>query len=371
MTFSYWEHDTWLSNIDFTIAGSGLTGLNCALQLQKRFPKAKILVLERGLLPNGASTKNAGFATFGSISEILDDLKTHSEEEVLQLVKKRVKGLRLLRENLGDEQIDYREYGGYELFTKADKELFKSCADSLPEVNKLLKPIFREDVFSLKDDLFGFRKIQPQLIYSKFEGQLDTGKMMKALLQKVHSAGIQILNNVEVKSFSEASGSVQVETDKFSIKTGKFLIATNGFAAQLGLGEVKPARAQVLITQPIVGLKVKGTFHLDRGFYYFRNVGDRLLFGGGRNLDFKQEETTEIELTELIQNRLEKLLGETILPVTSWTIDKRWSGIMGVGSNKKPIIKQLSDNVFCGVRLGGMGVAIGSLVGRELADLIE
>jgi len=26
--------------------------------------------------------------------------------------------------------------------------------------------------------------------------------------------------------------------------------------------------------------------------------------------------------------------------------------------------------VFCGVRLGGMGVAIGSLIGTELAELI-
>jgi gamma-glutamylputrescine oxidase len=44
---------------------------------------------------------------------------------------------------------------------------------------------------------------------------------------------------------------------------------------------------------------------------------------------------------------------------------------MGVGKQKKPIVKQLSEHVYCGVRLGGMGVAIGSIVGKELADLIE
>ena len=44
---------------------------------------------------------------------------------------------------------------------------------------------------------------------------------------------------------------------------------------------------------------------------------------------------------------------------------------MGVGSQKKPIVKQLSNHIFCGVRLGGMGVAIGSLVGQELANLID
>ena len=93
-------------------------------------------------------------------------------------------------------------------------------------------------------------------------------------------------------------------------------------------------------------------------------------FGGGRNLDFKTEETTMFARTELVQNKLEELLKTTIIPDTSFEIEQRWSGIMGVGNQKKAIVKQVSNNVFCGVRLGGMGVAIGSLVGKELADLL-
>ena len=59
-----------------------------------------------------------------------------------------------------------------------------------------------------------------------------------------------------------------------------------------------------------------------------------------------------------------------ILPTTEFEIDHQWAGIMGVGSSKKPIVKKCTHSVFCGVRLGGMGVAIGSLVGKELAQLI-
>ncbi|MGB5203415.1 MAG: FAD-dependent oxidoreductase, partial [Eudoraea sp.] len=73
--------------------------------------------------------------------------------------------------------------------------------------------------------------------------------------------------------------------------------------------------------------------------------------------------------TELIQNRLDSMLREIILPDTDFEIERRWSGIMGIGNTKKPIVKQLSDNLICGVRLGGMGIAIGSLVGKNLADL--
>lgn len=371
MTFSFWEQDTWFSNIDYTIIGSGITGLNCALHLKERFPKAKILVLERGLLPNGASTKNAGFACFGSISEILDDLNSHSEEEVLQLVDKRRRGLELLRKKFGDENLDYQSYGGYELFTQEDAPLLKECTENLEKINQLLFPLFDKNVFELRKNSFGFKNIQDQLIYSHFEGQIDTGKMMSSLLQKVQASGVKILNNIKVESFLEGATSVEVQTESFSFATNKLLIATNGFASQLGLPDVKPARAQVLVTKPIDNIKIKGTFHLDKGYYYFRNINNRILFGGGRNLDFKAEETTDLDLTALVQDKLESLLRETIIPGVDFEIDRRWSGIMGVGNQKKPIVKQISSNVYCGVRLGGMGIAIGSLVGKELADLIE
>jgi glycine/D-amino acid oxidase-like deaminating enzyme len=371
MNLSYWEIKTWLTDIDFTIVGSGIVGLNCALQLKKQYPKSKILILEKGILPQGASTKNAGFACFGSLSEIIDDLQHHSEEEVLQLVRKRVKGLELLRETLGDKNMDFQQIGGYELFLESNSDLYDNCIEQQAAVNTLLQPIFKANIFSLKPNSFGFKNIKSNYSFNQFEGQIDTGKMMEALLQKVQKTGIKILNNITVETFTEDSNAVKIKTKTLEFSTTKLLIATNGFASQLISQEVKPARAQVLITKPIKDLHIKGTFHLDEGYYYFRNINDRILFGGGRNLDFKTEETSEFGETRLIQNTLEELLKTTILPNTNFEIDQRWSGIMGVGQQKKAIVKQLSNHVYCGVRLGGMGVAIGSLVGKELADLLH
>ena len=109
---------------------------------------------------------------------------------------------------------------------------------------------------------------------------------------------------------------------------------------------------------------------MEQGYYYFRNIDQRILIGGGRNLNFKTESTMEFGQTCLIQSRLESLLRNTIIPKTNFEIDYSWSGIMGIGDKKKPILKQLSTNVSCGVRLGGMGVAIGASVGKGLADLV-
>ena len=123
MELSYWEIKNWFTNVDYTIVGSGIVGLHTALRLRERFPESKILVLEKGMLPQGASTKNAGFACFGSLSEIMDDLKSHSEEEVIQLIQKRWNGLQLLRKRVKDETMDLKPFGGYELFLNEDSNV--------------------------------------------------------------------------------------------------------------------------------------------------------------------------------------------------------------------------------------------------------
>lgn len=369
MNLSYWEYRSWFSNIDFTIVGSGIVGLNCALALRERYPDSKILVLEKGVLPQGASTKNAGFACFGSVSELLADLEVHSEEETVQLVRKRYQGIALLRTTLGDAAIDYQNHGGHELFLEKDEGLYSRCFNELDRINTLLSPIFGTGPFEIRKNGFGFQGIREKCITHRFEGQIDTGKMMAQLLLKVQQRNIAMLNATEVTSFEDYGDRVSVRTTTLQFETGYLFVTTNGFAAQL-LGEaVRPARAQVLITEPIKNLHLKGTFHFDEGYYYFRNIDDRILFGGGRNLDFEGEETTTFGQTKRIQDQLNALLHEVILPRTPFKVDRRWSGIMGVGQQKKPIVKQISNRVFCGVRLGGMGIAIGSLVGKELADL--
>ena len=370
MQLSYWEIKNWFTNVDFTIVGSGIVGLHCALELRERFPESKILILEKGILPQGASTKNAGFACFGSLSELIDDLKTHSEEEVIQLVQKRWNGLQLLRKRLGDATLDFKPYGGYELFLQDDDATYSECLQKMPFLNEILKPLFKADVFSKEVDRFAFANIKEYSIFNPFEAQIDTGNMMQALLKEAISKDILILNQAEVSSYTDKNDSVELVVNDYSFNTKKMLFATNGFASQLTNNEVKPARAQVLITEPIANLDIKGTFHLDKGYYYFRNFEDRILLGGGRNLDFEGETTTDLSQTEKIQNKLEDLLKNVILPDQEFQIAHRWSGIMGIGAHKNPIVSQLSNNVYCGVRLGGMGVAIGSLIGKELADLV-
>ena len=209
-------------------------------------------------------------------------------------------------------------------------------------------------------------------IRDRFEGQLHSGKLCQALLQLVQSMGVTILNGVDVEGFENVNGRVSLQANlPHRITTSRLLICTNAFAKKLLADiDLEPARGQVLLTSPIAGLSLKGTYHFDEGYYYFRNLGRRVLLGGARNKDFAAEQTTEMQISETIQQELERFLQTNILPAKTYTIEQRWSGIMAIGSEKKPVVRQVDENVFCAVRMSGMGVAISPEVGKRVAALL-
>lgn len=368
MNFSYWEHQSFIGNQDVIVIGSGITGLSAAIHLKKAQANLKVSVLERGMMPWGASSKNAGFACFGSLGEIIGDLNHSSLEEVLELIRFRKEGLNLLTSLLGKNNIDLQNLGSYELFQETQKESFLNCLSRMDEFNQLLKGEFGGTTYEACHTDFGFNGVIG-MIKNNFEGQIDTGKMMTVYLQLAKSYGIEIMNGAEVIDIVD-HGKAHIKLKSgLEISAKHVIVCSNGFANQLLKEDVKPARAQVIITKPIEKLPFSGTFHYDEGYYYFRNIHNRILFGGGRNLDLEGETTDVMETTTKITSELKRLLNEVILPNTTHEIDYSWAGIMGVGQQKNPIIKPISEHVSCAVRMGGMGVAIGSIVGKKAADM--
>lgn len=371
---SYWEKKTYFEELDFLVIGAGIVGSSAALHLRKQYPTAKILVVERNFLPAGASTKNAGFACFGSVTELIDDFSKISENEVWETVAHRWEGLQYLRELIGDENLDLKALGSWDLIrTDEDASLEKSL-QYLPYLNQQIDAITGvQNVYSLDKNVkekFGFNSIQAAF-HNQLEGQIDTGKMMVKFHQLLSENGIHLLTGIEILELRSIQNQVEVQSNIGNFNASKVAVCVNGFAQRfLPKNDILPARAQVLITKKIDNLPFKGTFHYQEGYYYFRNIHDRVLFGGGRNLDFAGETTTEIENSAMILNQLEKLLREIILPYTSFEIDYSWAGIMGVGKTKKPIIELVKPNIAVGVRMGGMGVAIGSVVGKDVAKLL-
>lgn len=373
--FSYWEQKSFLSGYDVIIIGSGIVGLSASFYLKSREPELNIGILEAGFLPGGASTKNAGFACFGSISEAAADIDRGGESAFLELVEMRWKGLKKLRKNLGDQAISYIQSGGYEIFKKEEEAFAEACIDRIPYFNSILKPIIgKHDIYSVSNAKiadFGLGGVT-RLIKNQYEGQINTGKMMRALLAKVQGMGVSIFNNCAVEKIEQSSEGQILTSSQGNFKAKAVILTTNAFVRTLIPGlDVVAGRGQVLITEPIKNLKINGSFHYNHGYTYFRNIDDRILLGGARNLDLDGEQTTEQGITTIIQDALEKILYDTILPGQKPGIEYRWSGIMGFGDELKPIVKKIEPDLYCAVRCNGMGVAIGSLLGEQVAGLVQ
>lgn len=371
--FSYWEHKTYLSGIDALVIGGGIVGMSTAFHLKKRFPNARVVIVERDPFSSGASTKNAGFACFGSPTELLDDLSTMTEQEVLGLVERRFKGLHYLRHLLKDEYIDYQPCGGMELFTKEDRDTFEYCADHLSILNQKLSPIVGSEPFHIPSEIprwkgkVGFQNA----IENQLEGSVDTGKLNFQFQRRLVEIGVEFFKGLNVECVIDSDRGVEVDWGRGKSLVKSVYICTNAFARKL-LPEldVRPARNQVIVTDPIKGIPEKGTFHYDKGYVYFRPIHGRILLGGFRNKDMEVESTSDFGLTPRIQNLLEDFLYNYLAPKET-KIEYRWSGILGLGENKTTIVKSISPHIHVGVRMGGMGVAIGSLIGKELADLTD
>lgn len=373
---SFWEKDSFIE-YDYIIIGGGITGLSTAVSIKEHLPTARVVVLERGIFPSGASTKNAGFACFGSITELLNDLKTLGPDETMELVTERWEGLKKLRNRLGDKEIGYKAQSGYELIRESEKY----ALGKIDEINDLLMPLFYQEVFSDRKELrkkFGFSKDHVlTVVENSFEGQINTGKMMRRLIAYAGELGVMLLTGADVKSIEDGADYVEVmvrnapTNDDILLRADKVAICTNAFSKKLLPDvELSPGRGLVLVTKPLKNLKFKGVFHYDEGYYYFRDYGQRVIFGGGRNLDPETETSTEFEVNRRILELLKRQLEVMILPGREVAIEHTWVGIMGFGSTKKPVIQQVSDRVYAGIRLGGMGVAIGSRIGERLMKMM-
>ncbi len=370
-TNSIWEEESIFCMNDFLIIGGGLAGLWCAYEIQLKYPEARILILERSLLSTGASTRNAGFACFGSPTEMIYDATVMGENKMWSTVEMRYKGISKIRKLFGDAVIDYDPCGGYECLRDGQATQVQEKLDWL---NKGMQSITgKEKSFKWRKNkaaqfgLMGF----DHLIENEMEGGLHSGKLVMALQQLLQSKGVILLRGMDVQTVARKNDHYQVITSlNQTFTTTNIIYCTNAFTRQiLPALNITPARGQVVVTAPIKGLQLKGTFHYDEGFYYFRNVGDRVLLGGARNKSFETERTTELAITPTIQNELIRFLSEHILPGKDFTISHQWSGIMGFTDNKEPVIEVVDENAYAVVACNGMGVALTPVVAEEVAAM--
>lgn len=371
---SFWEKDSYYAHTDIIIIGAGLMGLWSALELKRHSPSLSVTILERNPTPLGASTRNAGFACFGSLTELLSDEARMGTQAMLEILEARYKGIQKIKSYFSEATIQYDPCGGYEAIPGSHATA-ANLDDHIHYLNQLLSPITQLDQTftnqTAQMQQIGLKNFD-HLVGNVLEAGIHSGKLVNALSKLVIENGVTILYGLEVKEWQSNNNDVEVRTQNgLTLKAHQLISCVNGFTQQLMPSlNIVPARGQIIVTKAFEHLPMKGTFHYDEGFYYWRNLGNRILIGGARNLDFEGEETTDLSGTETIRAHLLQLLREHTVTNEPIEIDQYWSGIMGFTPTKEPLIEQVAPNTFAVVACNGMGVALTPVIAEKLAIMV-
>ncbi len=363
-SISFWQKNNERNKTKVYIIGGGLVGLSAAYFLSRSNLSLEIHILERGEVCGGASIRNAGFACFGSPTEILEDVNLHEVEKTQKLIQKRWEGLKLLLMMVGDKDIAYHQNGAYELIEKNENDV----DEIIKAANVIVSDVFADNQVFREKQLPWLANDRYSCIYNDLEGQLNPYKLVRAIQDILRSQGVQFHFNIDIEHIDLENNQCQ---DIYGTQYifDKLIIATNAYTKDLlPSAEVMPVRNQVFVTNILKNLEMKGCFHVDRGYIYFRNIGHRVLIGGARNRFPETEDTIEYGNTEDLELFLLHRLRDLLPNHKHIKFEHKWSGILGVGKDKTPTVRKINDHVYAAYKMGGMGVAIGSLVGKELSD---
>lgn len=374
MAFSYWESNQWLEGVDLFVIGGGIVGLSAARLAKERHPHWRVVVLDQSAFGSGGSSKNAGFACFGSTSELLHDRRTLGDDAALELVRMRLRGLEMLRKTVGDDALGYSACGSVEFFPPFGTESALD-AQGLEEMNAWIQPATGlQSTFQFRDpNQFDdvAQSSAGQAIFSPLEGTIDTGKMNRSLRELATNAGVDVLTGIRVERIQCESGNWQVnlkqvgvpDASQATLQAPHLILATNAFAAEL-LPEldVRPARNMVMVTAPVPAWSFHHSVHLDAGYVYARSIGNRMLIGGGRHWGLSDVDT---------ESRLVEWLHALWPRTKEVPIEYRWSGSLGISDIRYPIVQRIGRGGVAAVRMGGMGVAIGMEIAKQAVNILS
>ena len=366
---SYWESKIWKKKFDLIVVGSGITGATAAIHFAKRNPGKRILVVDQFQFGLGATSKNAGFICFGSPSELLETKKNFGVDFLESQLRKKWHGHQILLKTFGASAIQAKMQGGAEVFQ--NKEDAETALEELPMLNQLFKKVSKvSDQFA--SSACSFPRFHESSISIQIEGNLDSGSLLSQIRKKFSAYNIPFLGGLKVENFERKSDGILLQGRNFEFFSEKVLFATNAFASEKPTVQpILPGRGLVKVSSPLSYPFPNGTFHLDRGYTYFRKVdGNRLLIGGYRNFFTKSEETLEVGTNEVISSAIDQVTKENILGfLPEW--DYSWNGWMGFTHDENPIIQKLDDGIVVAAGMNGMGVTLGPFAALEALRLFR
>ncbi len=370
MSVSFWQDLSKYKNQkiiskDVIIVGGGIAGLSTAFWLKHEDPSLSIAVLEKGAVGSGATGRNAGFITCGSVEHYNRMVEKHGESQAKEIWKFSEENLKLLNEYLlkGHEgEVSFQTQGSFSLAStneefkelKRAKALMSSHGVSVEtlEVVDIKKRLHVEGfVGGIKycDDA----SIDPIALLSLMRKKLEAGP-----------SPVEFYEHNEVFELSSKSDTQVVVTQAHTFEGQAVVLATNAYSSLIDSyfeNKIYPTRGQILITEK-VPLFMEGPCYANFVLDYFRQLPTgEVIIGGFRQLQKDAEVGFSDQTTFVIQKALEDFLHLHIPHLRGKKVTHRWSGVMGFSADGQPLVGSLPTNpqvyFLGGFTAHGLGLA--------------
>ena len=376
MSISLWLDQSNKEKItkDIVIIGGGIAGVSTAYWLQKNDPSLEIALVEKHELGSGATGRNAGFITCGSVEHFNRLVGKHGKDEALDIWKFSEDNLKFLKEEIiQDSGTDllFENSGSFSLASLENEfNELKESAKMMEDLGINVETLSEKDI----NERTGGEGFVGGIKYVD-DASIHPIRLLKKIRERIEQNGsnVKFYENNEVFNISSESGNKIVHTSKHKFETPIVVFATNGYSPLLEKffsDKIFPTRGQILATEPVprfMEAPCYANFVLD----YFRQLPTgEMVIGGFRQLQADVEKGYSDEITDSIQEALEEFLRKHVPPVRKAKITHRWSGIMGFSVDGQPMVGALPTDhqlyFVGGFTAHGIGLAFHS--GKALAD---
>lgn len=371
MSLSYWQRANREPDLeaDIAIVGGGIIGCSAAWWLHSMQPELRVAVIDAGEIAGGASGRNAGFLLQGTSTDYLRDVSEFGADRARRL-------WHFTREN---RDLIFSELRGRSFALEASGSL--TVAGTAEEDERLRRCVgrMRSDgapVAYIPPDETNRRLISRGFfgsLYVPFGAMLDPVQLVRHIVQRSEA---QVLEHHRVLDIAEVKNRAAIETTGRRVIADRVLLAMNAYLPQLyeELGRyVRPVRAQMLATEPMMPRWMHVPAYSHEGYFYVRQApSGAVLVGGARHLHVRDEVGYEDAPTPAVQHDLLRYLNGHFPQTQGLEVRRRWSGVMGFSPDGLPVVGEVPgiDGSFWAAGFTGHGMGYGFRFGRLLAELL-
>ncbi len=361
------------TKVDVVVVGGGYTGLAAARRLA--MSGASVLLLDRGDLGSGASSRSGGQVLSGLKLDAATLVATYGERGARELFEVARRAIADLEATIVDESIacDYERTGHIAAAAKP------AHFEALRQEQALLARVFNHRV-----ELVGRDRQRTELGTDAYFGlsideasrAINPAKYVAGLASAAQRHGVCLASGVDVTSVTRQATGWRITTAAGQIAARDVLIATNGYTGAITPAlqrRIIPIGSYIIATEPLVVREAaeilparRVAFDTKHFLFYFRLTADnRLLFGGRAEFGRVTNDSTRRAAAVLRAGLA------TIFPALAETpIAYAWSGTVAFTRDHMPRAGNI-DGLFFAAGYCGHGIAmathLGDAIGRRIA----